>query len=385
MPFFCSAVGCVLWFWQSNHEKPPISAISSPPSAVEAIPIAGMEDFEIEPFQVAQAGFQTESFERQDPDSGRIPSEIEIAQPISEQSFPEAGVFSTSAFIHEQPNRESVQLMSRISQRLAASQPFGLKLRLSGRLFETAVFASGNYAQMGQGTFKSRIELKFGSEPNAPTVFQLCDGRFVYNLQTSPMSHSAKGKKQTFEFVDLLHVQQTAGESQTKITPTGWVATGGISSLFQHLASAFNFGASEQTDRSTIVLRGSWDQNSLQSVLFNPLNGESQLQPLVRWEKVPRQLPHAVELVLEKNSEFDYFPSKITFLKFVKQKDNQYDLDPIVTLLLSEPQPLGAVSDRFFVIDSSNLKPTDATDGYIARIEAFEEIRQATQLETLER
>jgi hypothetical protein len=379
------AAGCVLWFWQSNHEKTPVFSSSPSENAAEPIPIAGMGEFEIEPFQVAQAGFQTEAFLPQESDSRKIPTEIEISQPISAQSFPKAGIFSNNAFIHAQPNRQSVQLMSQISQRLASSQPFGLKLRLSGQLFETAVLASGNYAQMGQGTFKSRIELKFGSEQNAATVFQLCDGRFVYNLQTSPMPHSAKGKKQTFEFVDLVRVQETAGESQTKITPTGWVATGGISSLFQHLASAFNFGASEQTDDSAIVLRGSWDQNSLQSVLFNPLDGESRSQPQIRWEDVPKQLPHAVELVLQKNSEFDYFPSKITFLQFVKQKDDQYKLDPVVTLLLSEPQPLGAVSDRFFVIDSSNLKPTDATDGYIARIEAFEEIRQAAQLETLER
>lgn len=382
------AAGCLLWFWQSAPEKPSISAIPSSENADEALPIAGMEDFEPQPYyDVIQADFQIEPFETPDHDSRQLSSESEIAEPNpDEREFPETSSFSANAFIHKQTDRESVRIMSQISQRLASSQPFGLKLRLSGKLFGTSVSASGNYAQLGQGTHKSRIELKYGSEPNAPTVFQLCDGRFVYNLQTSPMPHSAKGKKQTFEFVDLVRVRQTAGERETKITPTGWVATGGISSLFQHLASAFNFGASQPTDDSSIVLRGSWDQNSLQTVLFNPLDGESNLDPLIRWEEVPRQLPHAVELVLKKNSDFIYFPTKITFLQFVHRQDDQYDVKPVVTLLFSDPRPLGAVTDRFFVIDSSNLKPTDTTDGYIARIEAFQETRQAAeQLKTLGR
>jgi hypothetical protein len=379
------AAGCLLWFWQSDREKPPVSPIASLESVADSLPNAGTEDFETTPSGVIHADFQTEFFGMAEPDSRQISSEIEIPG-LNLEMFADQTPCSPSAFIHEQTDGKSVQMMSQIAQRLTASQPFCLKLRLSGNLFGTSVSASGNYAQMGQGSHKSRIELKYGSEPNAPTVFQLCDGRFVYNLQTSPMPHSAKGKKQTFEFVDLHRVRESAGEPETGVTPTGWVATGGISSLFQHLASAFNFGSSEQTDDSTVVLRGSWDQSSLQTVLFDPLNGESKLGSSIDWEEVPPQLPHAVELVLKQNADFLYFPTKITFLQFAKQQDDQYVLNPVVTLLLSDPQPLGAVADRFFVIDSSNLTPIDTTDGYIARIEAFQETRQAAeQLETLER
>lgn len=381
------AAGCLLWFWQSGNKNPPVFAaptLQSPspvPTPSDTAAHAVIDDSPESNDQVILAEFREEIPGTADLDSREFTSANEPVPPtLSGYNL------QTLAFVHTQTNRETVQLMASIAEELASSQPFGSEIRMQGNVFGRTVSAQGTYSQMGQGTHKSRIELKFGSEPNAPSVFQLCDGRFVYNLQTSQMPRAGNGKKQTFEFVDLHRVRQIAGERSTRISATGWVATGGLSSLFQHLASAFNFGAADVGDDSSVVIRGSWDPSSLRSVATIPLQDENEFNLPIRWEDIPEQLPHAVEITLEKNSEFRYFPAKIAFLKFAEQKKGHYDVQPIVVFTFSDPQSLGNISDRMFVIDSSNLESIDATDRYIARIDAFNETRQAAeQIETLDR
>lgn len=372
------AAGFLLWFWQSDREKQPVLAIQSM-DRTDLDRSTASPDRRIEiASRVVAAEFQADVVE---PNSD---SNVSVSH-ANTKKIPRLDA-KARAYIHQQANRETIQLMSSIAERLAASQPFASNLRMQGNLFGSSIAATGTYSQMGQGTHKSRIELKFGTKPNAPSVFQLCDGRFVYHLQTCQTPNASSGKKQTFEFVDLLRVQQTAGERATGVTPTGWVATGGVSSLFQHLASAFNFGACDRPDETTVVLRGSWAANSLRSVAIGPLNDGGDPGGEIRWEKIPPQLPHAVELSLQQNSDLSYFPARITFLKFILQKDNRYLLQPCVTLLMSPPQPLGMVDDGFFVIDSANLDSIDATDRYLARIDAFDETRQAAeQVETMDR
>lgn len=372
------AVGGLLWFWQSDKEKTPIFDIQHSDSPQLMADDAGISS---NPYPVAQAGFQAsieeESFPKQ---TEPLNSENSLAT-LPQNEFGKIG-----PFIHERTDQQSVQLMSDIAQKLAFSQPFSSSLQLTGNIFGKQVSANGTYSQMGQGTHKSRIELKFGSEPNSPSVFQLCDGRFVYNLQTSQMPLNINGKKQTFEFVDLNRIKKSSGEQRSGFTPTGWVATGGISSLFQHLASAFNFGSAEQTDESTIILRGSWDRNSLNMMSSQSVEATTKSNKMIRWEKVSRQLPHAVELTLKSNDAFYYFPTQITYLVFEHQGGGQYEARPVMNLFINAPEPLVNLTDRFFVIDSSNLDSVDATDRYVARIDAFKETRQAAeQANTLDR
>ena len=306
------------------------------------------------------------------PESGGVDLLPNLAGSSSaDQPFP-------GQYLHHESNQRTVSFLAEVSRQISKSPPIGLSIELSGRLFGQVVEASGNYYQMGQGSHKSRIELSFGSDPGSPTVIQLCDGRFVYKLQTFGNQHS-------LEFVDLQRVRKKAGGHGGGLSPTGWVASGGIASMFQHLASAFNFGEIEPVDSNSVVMRGSWDEDALRQIVGlegDPEQGEAWPG---NWKQIPAQLPHAVELVFRRDENQNYFPKRIKFLKFVSP-DEVNETRPMVELNFSAPRLLADVSDRYFVVNSTDLDSVDLTNQYIARINDFDQLEQtAAANETLDR
>jgi hypothetical protein len=381
------AAGCLLWFSQSpeSAKSQPLASVDSAESINGQPSTAGNAtvDSEFNSSKVVQATFLDDDSNQ---DQGSANSEK--AQEIL------TGFRDPTAFIHEKSNAQSLEVLANTAIRIADSQPLSSSIQVTGNMFDEVVSATGTYYQMGQGTSKSRMELNFGMLPNSPRVFQLCDGRFVYKIQS-------EGDQRTFEFVDLMKIRESSGETGVGISPTGWVATGGIASLFQHLASAFNFGPIEIMSDSQIVLRGSWDEEALrqilksdksnQAVLDSPMNSED-------WTAVPPQIPHAVELVLRKDSQLGYFPKRVSFMKFSTDSGKRAgapenlqsglgQVRPTVTLEFSPRQQLAnrdgsPISDQFFVIDSSNLESVDLTRQYIARIESLQAVRQTKAVES---
>ena len=378
------AAGSLLWFSQS-----PESAKSSSPVSVESSDSAGSQSTLV---AAATANSESDSstvirasFLEDDPREG---SQKAVASDASVKTIGTDGVQASlrdpRTFIHQESNSDSLEMLASTSVRIANSQPLSSSIQVTGNMFDEVVSATGNYFQKGQGTSKSRMELNFGMLPNSPRVFQLCDGRFVYKIQS-------EGDQRTFEFVDLIKIRESSGESGLGLSPTGWVATGGIASLFQHLASAFNFGAIETISDSQVVLRGSWDKHALQQILKSDGAGfdsaDSTIAP-EEWALVPLQVPHAVELVFRKDPQLGYFPKRVSFMKFsVEATSQKQSVRPTVTLEFSPRQPLAnsdgsPISDQFFVIDTSNLESVDLTQQYIARIESFQGVRQTKAVKT---
>ena len=382
------AIGCLLWASGSKaisqaHHANESQPIVGPSQMAGPSQIASSSQFD-NSHSVVQASFQQTSFA----DGQTLVQHQQHAAPgASNQSnsSPRSSVPlpSTAGYLHATSNRTSVELLADVAKEVANSRPFGLKLNLKARVLEQDVIASGDYYQMGQGSHKTKLELTFDQMPGNPKLLQLCDGRFVYTIHTTGGTQDTAGnttpQQQSLEFVDLLRVKEAAGESTAgnldRFSPTGWVATGGIPSLLQHLASGFNFGQPESLDRNSdrILIRGGWDASALRRIVSN-LDNNLKLGSPIQWDQVPKHLPHAIELVLARNANQTYFPSQITFLRFVTRNE-QATIEPSVALTFSLPQPLMNLTDGFFVIDSSNLKPNDATDRYIARIESFHKFR----------
>lgn len=384
------ATGCLLWFSQLSGPAnstgdfcldPTQTATATQPSS-NSIPAdsqnrqslsAGNADQPLasrETAGVVPASYQeNEQSSQADPDE-KQPGSTTASGPA------ENSTLNPDSYLHQVSSPQAINFLAKLSKQISNSQPLGSSIQLTGNLFGQVVSASGSYYQMGQGTHKSRIELSFGIQPNSPSFIQLCDGRFVYKLR------SLSGKR-SLEFVDLSRVRERAGEHGGGITPTGWVASGGIASLFQHLASGFNFGEVEPIGESGVRLRGSWDENALRQIVG--LSGQPGELRANRWSRIPAQLPHAVELVFRQDENLKFFPKRIKFLKFAIS-DNETELKPMVVLEFSAPQPLVNVSDRHFVIDSTDLEPIDMTEQYIARIENFDQqARTAAVFETLDR
>jgi hypothetical protein len=323
-----------------------------------------------EPYAVAQTSYQ-EHVER-DQDQSQINPPMS-ARPATKSPL------DPDLYVHQASNPKAVSFLAELAKQIADSQPHGSTNQLTGNLFDQVVSASGDYYQMGKGSHKSRIELVFGTSANSPSVIQLCDGRFVYKFQSS-------SDKRSLEFVDLSRVRKTAGERGSGIAPSGWVASGGIASLFQHLASAFNFGELELGDQSSVTMRGSWDDNALRQIVGVVEDLENTAEDRAkRLNQIPAQLPHAVELIFRRDKNLNYFPKRIKFLRF-EESDNVTELSPMVVLEFSAPRPLPNFSDRYFVVDSTGLDPIDMTEHYIARIIDFDRLeRTAESDETLDR
>jgi len=382
------AIGCLLWV---SGSKAISQAQQANKPIVSPSQIASSERFD-NSHSVVQASFQQSTVTNgQTSVQNQLPH---LPQPqtapaarsnhSNSQARNPAPLPSTTGYRHATSNRASVELLAQTAKEAADSQPFGLKLNLKARVFEQDVIASGDYYQMGQGSHKTKLELTFDQMPGNPKLLQLCDGRFVYTIHSTGGTNDGAGNvtplQQSLEFIDLLRVKEAANETRggnlDRFSPTGWVATGGIASLLQHLASGFNLGQPESLDHNSdrILIRGGWDENALRRIVFD-LDNKTKLGSPIQWDQVPKHLPHAIELVLTRNANQTYFPNQITFLRF-ETKDDQATIVPSISLTFSPPQPLMNLSDGFFVIDSSNLEPTDATDRYIARIKSFREIRR---------
>lgn len=360
------ALGCLLWWWlPTPAERAPLTESQRP--ELNTGSDAASQD------QVNLPGEP-----RREPAHEALPHPNATAAHRSRQSLAPAAIdrqplrsVAVEAYLHTQTDPESVGLLAETSESTAQSAPWGAALQLQGTLFGQTLRAHGRYFQKGQGTHHSRLELAFGDDPQAPTVFQLCDGRFVYRLQTVDSD-------QTIEFVDLRRVVETTGELPSAFAPTSWVATGGLSSLWQHLGSAFALGPPQRVGKDLIVIRGSWKPTALARVL-----GQNQQ---VRWGDIPPQLPHAVELTLRRNDLVGQAPVQISYARFeLDSEDQPIGVVPTLIVSFSTPQPLTTLDDQLFVMNSEGVPLTDTTDQYIARIQEARHQQAAVAPATLDR
>jgi hypothetical protein len=291
------------------------------------------------------------------------------------------GAHTAISFLHAAGDPRSVELINDAAMQTANARPLGTKLNLTGHFFGQLVTAQGKYFQMGQGSHRSRMELVFGSNAASPTSFQLCDGRFVYRLQTL-------GDKQNFEFIDLRRVKDSPEDRTAAFSPSGWIASGGLASLLEQLNRAFDFGAPKQSVNASgskkFVLRGCWNERSLRHTLgpmtkdIFDVDAKVRSRNRIRWQNIPVQLPHAVEIVFEEDLLTGVFPTAVNFIQFERQ-ENQSSLvtKPLLEIAFEHPTPIDQLSDDMFVIKSADIESTDTTDEYLAQVGAILADRQA--------
>ena len=287
---------------------------------------------------------------------------------------------STADFLHAAPDPRSVEFLTGTSRRIANSIPFGMSIKLTGALFDQNTAASGQYFQMGQGSHRSRLELEFQTDAGVANSFQLCDGRFVFRLQTF-------GGKQQFEFVDLNRFSQQTS-ANTSFTPSNWIATGGLASLLEQFNQGFNFGAPKQIttvdQTQLIIIRGCWNERALRHTLGNqaaivfPDKPKIRSRNAIPWGRIPPQLPHGIEVVFGNDPLLGEFPREIRYLKFAADPDGgAMRLKPMMTLQFSQPAETDELTENMFVIRSRDIESVDTTDVYMAQVKSILAKRQA--------
>jgi len=142
----------------------------------------------------------------------------------------------------------------------------------------------------------------------------------------------------------------------------------GMAGLLQHLADEFRFSivSEEAGAERTRVLRGTWQPSRLQGLIEDHL-GPEQKQAALSWSQLPSNLPHAVELSLVRASEWELFPSRLTFYQF-QNVDDLTTAQPVVVIEFQNPKAMHSVSEDQFVFHSEDLEATDLTQQYLSKL-----------------
>ena len=239
------------------------------------------------------------------------------------------------------------------------------KSRIRTRLFGELVTAEGQLVHLGQGTNRSRFEFYSGDAGSVIQIVQICDGQVSYVIKT------VNGQS-TLELIDLYRLaEKTNSDTKFAGTASAWLATGGLTSLLDHLARSFDFNTPQKTQIDGIpmlTIRGQWRLGRLQQLLQGQVNLDG-AQSTVRWDQLPPQLPHAVEIILGNDEFMPLFPYQIVFYQY--QPDGQ--ARPLVSMEMYEVDKVESIDPSLFTVNSNNIDSSiNATSRYENQIEFYQ-------------
>lgn len=271
-------------------------------------------------------------------------------------------------------NSQSAAFLQSVGANLRLAPPFQTELQVQIQWSERSYSIGGIYAQPGQGSGQSKMELRVGTGADATTMTKICDGRFLYSFQQ-------RGTIKTLEFIDLRRLQETrlsAGLAQSD-NPLSWIATGGLASLLENLAVAFNLGPAIVSEVNGIVLctiEGDWRIQSLAELLGASIGSESEGQIFL--ENLPPQIPSRIKIELANVPAFGWLPQKLTF--FRPEKNSSPTLMRVLAdVQFSAPASFVFDPDEFLHINTDEVESTDVTDLYVEQVHDFGFARQASQ------
>ena len=299
----------------------------------------------------------------------------------------------TPAMARVKHDLDASKLLSAAAKNLTNSPPIQSLARLEVEMFQQHVRTEGRYLQQGQGSGKTRLEFRYptGQSSSAQEIgklTQICDGQYYYRI------NEFAGKRELAS-ANLEEVARL-GLQPLGIQPTTWMQTGGLASLMEHLAVSFDFDPPVETEISNIpavLLRGTWKLGVLKHVLAEQVE-QKWLEAPVRWDRLPPQLPHMVEIYLAADDFLPLFPYQISFQQFNPSNKNRNDAPqarslaitenrrPIVTIKFQEVSKVPGISDDLFRVDSlTNDDSQDLTPGLVQHFEATAESLRTAGLE----
>ncbi len=271
-------------------------------------------------------------------------------------------------------NSQSAAFLQSVGANLRLAPPFQTDLQVQIQWSERSYSIGGIYAQPGQGSGQSKMELRVGTGADATTMTKICDGRFLYSLQQ-------RGTIKTLEFIDLRRLQETrlsAGLAQSD-NPLSWIATGGLASLLENLAVAFNLGpaiVSEVKGIAVCTIEGDWRIQSLAELLGASISSESERQIFL--ENLPPQIPSRIKIELANVPAFGWLPQKLTFFRPAKNSSPTL-MRVLAEVQFSAPESFVFDPDEFLQINTDEVESTDVTDLYVEQVHDFGFARQASQ------
>lgn len=292
--------------------------------------------------------------------SSTTPSQIQTAsynQPVSPFSNFEPG------------ENDPGILLAQAAKKMELSPPITCKARCQINLFEQSIVGEGRYLQKGQGSGLTRLEINYAiNDETALHSTQICDGKFHYWIQQLD-------DESTIEFIDLTELK--SDKFNLDSGPTQWLTRSGTASLLRNLSAAFEFEPPQTTqigEHEMIVLRGSWKRSGLQGLLHGQVNPDTS-KP-VRWDRLPPQLPHTVEVYLGTDDFLNLFPYRLSFYQFDEKQ--QLKPTPLMTMEFFEVEKVAEIPDRLFRVNANGSQQIDLSRNYSEHLQRMTEAAAET-------
>ena len=299
---------------------------------------------------------------------------------------------ATSAVGQEPPKPvDGQQLISKAAENLAGQRRLEANIRQKIHLFGQELSGPGYYAQYGRDdwdtsstTNATKLHLKLSLVAGQHTIFQqVCDGRFLYTQFELP-------DQKRVAFIDLQRVHKSISKNKaaTAMTAsTNWMALGGLPNLLRQLNNNFRFGPVKRAllgkEKVPVwQIMGTWKPARLAELL--PAQRDAILAGRsVKWDDLPKQLPHSVALTLARDNPFPLFPYRIVFNQFVTTRhDNAPNkprtaAHPVLTLEFYNVRHRANMSRSEFHFKPDDQELLDDTEKYLQQIGAMKR-REAT-------
>ncbi|MBM4092867.1 MAG: hypothetical protein FJ276_26185 [Planctomycetes bacterium] len=258
-------------------------------------------------------------------------------------------------------------LVARAAEQLLYLPGLTAKTRQRVEAFGQKAVGSGTYLQLPQPhKLLLRMDLKLQVGEHVTSLQQISDGRYFWFRRDS-------GGQTSLVRVNLRKLRTEASASSSPISPTLWVALGGLPKLMDMLAGYFAFQPARPTSVGDVPvwsLEGSWKPEVLASLLPEQRDAILAGQP-ADLTKLPEQLPHGVTLVLGRDQIIPYFPYVVSFYRCTSvEEDGHVSIrrQPMVTWELFDVCLQPDLSPSEF--DYAPAKWEDRTNDYVGRIRA---------------
>ncbi len=266
---------------------------------------------------------------------------------------------------------DAAELLRAAQRVLNSLPPLIAQVEMTAHYLGQDIVCQGQYVQAGQGTAHYLWDLTLSDDSRQPPrLTQVFDGRFLYIRQQSALGTE-------LSYADLGALQSVVQHrDQFVASAAAWYGVGGLSSLLDHLQAMFAFeDAGTKTTGGTPrvsfrVLRGSWREGALRELLREEFN-DNWFAGGIQWDRLPKQLPHGVEVWIGSDSYLPNFPYRLIFFQNEKKRLGGWQSVPRVVLTLHQVRVTEALPAETFQIATENLQPTDLTADYVNRSKMY--------------
>ncbi|HZZ27692.1 MAG TPA: hypothetical protein VFE46_06755 [Pirellulales bacterium] len=247
------------------------------------------------------------------------------------------------------------------------------RIRYRAYLFGQQTIGTGLYLQQDSGEArKFRLELKTPIGQQLMTMQQVCDGKYLWQLQDIPnKTKNSTPDQTTISRVDLRKVRQMLADADPSlhVDLAKQFALGGLPKLLNNLQSSFRFSRVEAGRLDILpvwIATGTWRPEAL-ATISKDLAMQAALDQPLNAKLLPPQLPEQVCLFVGQD---DFFPYRIEYRRRTGTQSRaggtvRDDTFSMITVEFYEVRLNGPINAREFDYQPGTAGVVDTTDNFI--------------------